>query len=102
MRNQLNELCENYSIEYIANLVCPNGVTSSSNDEISIPFKRKRTISQRFQDSIVTERLPCYHEEIDNVKKLRALVIEVVSNLNIEFITGSTNSTPSFGYHLNP
>ena len=85
VRNQLNELCEKYSIEYIANLVCPNGVTSSSNDEISIPFKRKRTTSTRFQDSIVAERLACYHEEVNNVEELRALVIEVVSNLNIEF-----------------
>ena len=39
----------------------------------------------RFQDSIVTERLPYYQEEVNNVEELCALVIEVVNNLNIEF-----------------
>lgn len=84
VRNQLNELCEKYTIEHIANLVCPDGLTSSNN-EISLPSKRKRTVATRFQNSIVTERLPCYHEEVNNVEELRALVIEVVSNLNVEF-----------------
>ena len=39
----------------------------------------------RFQNSIVMERLPCYHEEVNNMEELHVLVIEVVSNLNIEF-----------------
>ena len=84
VRNQLNELCVKYTVEHITNLVYPDRITSSS-DETNLPSKRKRTISTSFQDSIVMERLPCYQEEVNNVEELRAFVIEVVNNLNVEF-----------------
>ena len=84
VRNQLNELCEKYTIEHITSLIYPEGF-ATSNDESSLPAKRKRTISTRFEDSIVMEKLPCYREEINNIKELRALVVEVINNLNVEF-----------------
>lgn len=41
VRNQLNKLCEKYTIKYIANLVCPNRLTSSSKLMMKILFLPK-------------------------------------------------------------
>ena len=55
------------------------------NNGSSPPAKRKRIIPVTFQDFVVSEKLPAFRDENNTVEHLRALAIEVVDKLNVEF-----------------
>ena len=73
-----------YTIEHITSLIYPEG-TVSEEDEPCTSRKRKRTIPDRFENFLLTEKLPAYRDAKNDLGHLRALAAEVVNNLNVEF-----------------
>ena len=84
VRKEVDNLLSEYTVEHITRLVYPQ--EASTRDDGSSPLaKRKRTIPVTFQDFVVSEKLPAFLDENNTVEHLRALAIEVVDKLNVEF-----------------
>ena len=84
VRKEVDNLLSEYTVEHITRLVYPQ--EASTRDDGSSPLaKRKRTIPVTFQDFVVSEKLPAFRDENNTVEHLRALAIEVVDKLNVEF-----------------
>ena len=84
VRKEVDNLLSEYTVEHITRLVYPQ--EASTRDDGSSPLaKRKRTIPVTFQDFVVSEKLPAFRDENNTVEHLRALAVEVVDKLNVEF-----------------
>ena len=84
VRENLNSLLHKFTIEHITGLIHPEG-TVSEEDEPCTSRKRKRTIPDRFENVLLTEKRPAYRDANNDLGHLRALAVEVVNNLNAEF-----------------
>lgn len=84
VRRELDNLSVKYTVAHITQLVFPQEA-SAPDDELRLLGKRKRTIPATLHDSVVMEKLPCYRDESNNVEQLRALAVEVLNKLNVEF-----------------
>ena len=84
VRKELDDLIAQYTVEHITTVIYPQEA-ATPNDGSSPTAKRRRTIPATLQDSVVMEKLPCYRDENSNVKQLRALTVEVINKLNVEF-----------------
>ena len=84
VRKELDDLIAQYTVEHITTVVYQQEA-ATPNDGSSPTVKRRRAIPATLQDSVVMEKLPCYRYENSNVKQLRALTVEVINKLNVEF-----------------
>ena len=84
VRKEVDNLLSEYTVEHITRLVYPQEA-STRDDGSSPPAKRKRIIPVTFQDFVVSEKLPAFRDENNTVEHLRALAVEVVDKLNVEF-----------------
>ena len=84
VRKELDDLMAEYTVEHITSVVYLQEA-ATANDGPSPIAKRIRTIPAMLQDSVVMEKLSCYGDENNNVKQLRALKVEVINKLNVEF-----------------
>jgi hypothetical protein len=85
VRENLEGLREKYSIEHITSIIYIEGVsTIELEDEPHTAGKRKRTIPDKYQDYVVVDTLPIFHD-LNNELELRALAVQVLDTLNSEF-----------------
>ena len=84
VRKEVDNLLSEYTVQHITRLVYPQEA-STRDDGSSPPAKRKRIIPVTFQDFVVSEKLPAFRDENNTVEHLRALAVEVVDKLNVEF-----------------
>ena len=86
IREKLCGLRQKYTFEYITHLIYPESVaTCTSVNEPGVASKGKRTIPEKFQDSVLTDKLPIYRDMNNEMERLRALAVEVLDNLDAEF-----------------
>lgn len=86
IRENLDGLRQKYTIENITHLIYPE-CAATTVIEPSVASKRKRTIPDKFQDSVLTDKLPIYRDMNNNLERLRALAVKVLDNLDAEFAT---------------
>ncbi|CAB4036306.1 Zinc finger MYM-type 1 [Paramuricea clavata] len=84
IRENLDDLRQKYTIESITHLIYPEWAATTV-IEPGVGSKRKRTIPDKFQDSVLTDKLPIYRDMNNNLEQLRALAVEVLDNLDAEF-----------------
>jgi hypothetical protein len=84
IRENLDGLRQKYTIENITHLIYPE-CAATTVIEPGVASKRKRTIPDKFQDSVLTDKLPIYRDMTNNLERLRALAVEVLDNLDAEF-----------------
>lgn len=87
IRETLYGLRQKYTIQHITPLIYPEDVPTSTDsvNEPGIASKRKRKIPEKFQDSLLTDKLPMYRDANNELERLRALAVEVLDNLDAEF-----------------